>query len=89
VQTPNYDIKRALVSVTVCVPGPSICETVDDVMVDTSSVGLRLQRSALKHPEFFSAMAGPDAHALAECYRFVSSAGWGIVTCANVRLAAI
>ena len=89
VQTPNHDINRALVSVTVCVPGTSMCETVDDVMVDTGSVGLRLQRSALKHPEFFSAMAGPDAHALAECYRFVSSAAWGVVTRADVRLAAI
>ncbi|WP_459906449.1 DUF3443 family protein [Caballeronia sp. HLA56] len=89
VQTPNYDINRALISVTVCVPGTSMCETVNNVMVDTGSVGLRLQRSALKHPELFSAMAGPDAHALAECYRFVSSAAWGVVTRADVRLAAI
>ncbi|WP_175949411.1 DUF3443 family protein [Burkholderia vietnamiensis] len=89
VQTPNYDINRALVSVTVCVPGTSQCETVDNVMLDTGSVGLRLQRSALKHPERFAAMAGPDAHALAECYRFVSSAAWGIVTRVDLRLAAI
>ncbi|TGP42503.1 DUF3443 family protein [bacterium M00.F.Ca.ET.228.01.1.1] len=89
VRTPNYDFNRALVSVTVCVPGTSLCETVDNVMVDTGSVGLRLQRSALKHPERFAAMAGPDAHALAECYRFVSSAAWGIVTRVDLRLAAI
>lgn len=89
VQTPNYDINRALVSVTVCVPGTSLCETVDNVMVDTGSVGLRLQRSALRHPERFAAMAGPDDHALAECYRFVSSAAWGIVTRVDLRLAAI
>jgi hypothetical protein len=89
VQTPSYDINRALISVTVCVPGTSECETVHNVMVDTGSVGLRLQRSALKHPERFSAMPGPGANALAECYRFVSSAAWGIVTRADVRLAAI
>ncbi len=89
VQTPNYDINRALISVTVCVPGTSVCETVDNVMVDTGSVGLRLQRSALKHPELFPATAGPDAHALAECYRFVSSAAWGVVTRVDLRLAAM
>jgi hypothetical protein len=89
VQTPNYDINRALISVTVCVPGTAVCETVNNVMVDTGSVGLRVQRGALKHPEVFAAMAGPDAHAVSECYRFVSSAAWGIVTRADVRLAGI
>ena len=42
----NY-ADAAFASVTVCVPGTSNCQTVDDVLVDTGSFGLRILSSAL------------------------------------------
>ncbi|MGC8507200.1 MAG: DUF3443 family protein, partial [Thiomonas sp.] len=35
------------VSVTVCAPGSSTCQTIPDVLVDTGSAGLRLFSGAL------------------------------------------
>jgi len=37
----------AYVSVTICVPGTTTCETVDDIQVDTGSAGLRILQSAM------------------------------------------
>jgi Protein of unknown function (DUF3443) len=37
-------------SVTVCVPGTSNCQTVNDVLVDTGSLGLRLLLSQVAIP---------------------------------------
>ena len=42
----------AFTSVTVCVPGTSnYCQTIDGVLVDTGSVGLRLAPSSARSPE--------------------------------------
>src|SRR5512140_2470345 len=37
-------------TVTVCVPGTSTCQSIDHVLVDTGSFGLRLASSALAQP---------------------------------------
>ena len=37
----------AFVSVTLCAPGGTNCQTIDHVQVDTGSVGLRIQASVL------------------------------------------
>ncbi|MGB9364088.1 MAG: DUF3443 family protein, partial [Candidatus Sulfotelmatobacter sp.] len=37
----------AFANVTVCVPGTSTCQTIDGVLVDTGSSGLRIISSAL------------------------------------------
>lgn len=85
----NGSYNRMFVSVTVCAPNTNNCETINNVMVDTGSIGLRIQRKAMAHPEWFNAMAGPNQKPLAECYRFLSSNAWGKVARADVKLADI
>jgi hypothetical protein len=73
-------------TVTICEPGSATaCVTVDHVLVDTGSIGLRLLRSStssLKLP----AQTAPNGREVAECYPFVVGAIWGPVARADVRL---
>jgi hypothetical protein len=75
----------AFISVTVCVPGTSTCQTVDDVLVDTGSSGLRILSSALTAislPQQSTSAGNPTF----ECYGFVSSFTWGAVQDADVQI---
>jgi hypothetical protein len=77
-------------SVKVCVPGTSSCATINDVLVDTGSSGLRLMASALAAagltlPEFKD--PGNGANAIAECLPFADGYTWGTLAKADVRLA--
>jgi Protein of unknown function (DUF3443) len=80
----NY-ADAAFTSVTVCVPGTSTCQTVDDVLVDTGSSGLRILSSALTvslPPQ--NASAGNPVF---ECFPFLSGYTWGPVQTADVEIA--
>ncbi|HJV01533.1 MAG TPA: DUF3443 domain-containing protein [Burkholderiaceae bacterium] len=73
------------VNVTVCRPGTSVCQTIDHVLVDTGSYGLRLLAPldpALALPQVTTA-SGANA---GECSKFVSGYAWGAVRQADVRL---
>ncbi|MDB5959829.1 MAG: hypothetical protein JWP59_1123 [Massilia sp.] len=73
------------VSVTVCRPGTSVCATIDHVLVDTGSYGLRLLAStaqALALP----AVLAPSGAAAGECGQFIGGHTWGSVVRADVRL---
>lgn len=74
----------AFISLTVCVPGTSTCQTVDDVLVDTGSYGLRILSSALTValPQQKSA----DGNPVAECLTFLGSYTWGPVQTADVKI---
>ncbi len=70
------------VSVTVCVPGTSQCQTIENLQLDTGSTGLRIFRAPL------GALALPDAHdsdgnVLAECDNW-SPSFWGPLKRADV-----
>ena len=72
------------VSVTVCQPGTSNCQTIDHLLVDTGSVGVRILGSVLT-------LALPAAHddsglALAECLPFVDGSSWGTVNIADIQM---
>jgi hypothetical protein len=72
--------------VTVCVPGStSDCQTVDHVLVDTGSSGLRLFGSVLT----LSLPASTDDRgvALAECGQFFSGSLWGPLRTADFSIA--
>ncbi len=81
------------VTVTVCVPGSSECATIDHVMLDTGSYGLRLLKSGLQGISLPSvnldanAQRGTPAGRLVECYPFILGGVWGPVMRADVRLA--
>ncbi len=73
---------RILVTVRVCAHGTSTCADVPDVLIDTGSTGLRLQKSALDQvaPGFVGALppiGAPDGGTLAGCTYFGSSDAWG------------
>jgi hypothetical protein len=82
------------VTVTVCSPGSATsCVTVDHVLLDTGSYGLRLLKSkvgALGLPAVAvaaNAGNGTPAGNAAECYPFVLGAVWGPLAKADVRVA--
>lgn len=81
----NGAINVPFVSVTVCRPGTSVCQTIDHVMVDTGSYGLRLIApldSALALPAVKTAAGA----AVGECGQFVSGYTWGSVLQADIKL---
>lgn len=72
-------------SVTVCAPGTSNCQTIDNILVDTGSFGLRLLASQVNLPLSVNKDANGDP--LAECQQLLSSFNWGPVATADVKLA--
>jgi|GEM_PF-875006 hypothetical protein len=72
-------------NVTVCVPGTSQCQTIDHVLLDTGSSGLRLLASVLTLS--LPAWTDDSGVALAECTQFVSSFTWGPLRSADLKLA--
>jgi hypothetical protein len=74
------------VSVTVCRPGTTVCQTIDHVLLDTGSYGLRLVApldTSLALPAVTSATGAP----VGECGQFVSGYTWGAVVKADIKLA--
>ena len=71
-------------SVTVCVPGTTTCQTIDDVQVDTGSYGLRLLAPVLKLTLPVAAATGGGG--LVECTEFVDGYSWGPVALVDVQI---
>lgn len=75
-------------SVTVCAPSSSNCQTINGILVDTGSYGLRLLSSAgggaltLSLPQQNS-----GSNPVGECAPFVSGYTWGPVQSADVKMA--
>jgi hypothetical protein len=78
-------VNGGFASVTVCAPGTSTCQTIDGVLVDTGSSGLRILSSALTValPQQNNAGGNP----VLECFPFVSGYTWGPVQTADVEIA--
>lgn len=80
---PGEVVNRPYVSVTVCVPGTSNCQTINDVLLDSGSTGLRIFSSVLTIPLVQQTGAqGPEY----ECAMFEGSFLWGTVVTADMRL---
>jgi Protein of unknown function (DUF3443) len=74
------------ISVTLCAPGTSNCQTIDYVTVDTGSSGLRVISSVLsKSLALPQQTTGGDP--LAECYTFDDGYTWGSVRRADIKIA--
>ncbi|MDE2420539.1 MAG: DUF3443 family protein [Gammaproteobacteria bacterium] len=73
-------------TVTLCMPGTQTCTSVDHVLVDTGSSGLRVFASAL--PTNFTLPQRVDVHnnPLAECIQFVDGYSWGPLQTADLRI---
>jgi Protein of unknown function (DUF3443) len=83
-------INHLYVTVKVCAPGSQTqCASIDHVLVDTGSSGLRLVRSVLVGAAVtLSAQTDAQGNAIEECLSFVGGQTWGPVALADVTLAA-
>lgn len=76
----------AYVSVTVCAPGTSDCQTINNIQVDTGSYGLRLISTAVSSQLGLPAeTSGGDP--ILECVEFGDGYVWGPVVTADVQVA--
>jgi len=76
-------------SVTICVPGTSTCQTIDNIQVDTGSQGLRILASALAPALVLPSVTASAGSTAASCTVFGSGYTWGSVRTADVRMAGL
>ena len=78
-------INKACVSVTVCTPGTTNCQTITDILLDTGSSGLRIFKQVLSVP---LPQVASGSGSLTECIQFAdNTSDWGPVQTASVILA--
>jgi hypothetical protein len=83
----NGAINVPYVSVTVCRPGSTTCQTIDHVLLDTGSYGLRLLASQLSSTLALPAVSTASGADAGECGKFISGYTWGSVRQADVKMA--
>jgi hypothetical protein len=78
------------VTITICAPGStSNCQTIDHIILDTGSVGLRLIQPVL-NPSLLAALPTEtqnSGNAVGECYQYVNSYAFGSVRKADFSIA--
>ena len=91
-------VNTAFVSVTLCLPGTTTCQTIDHIEVDTGSNGLRIVSGATivdstgnvvgTFSLALPAVADPStaSNHLAECLQFADGFSWGSVNRADIKL---
>ena len=80
----------AFVTITVCAPGStSVCQTIDHILVDTGSVGVRIQAAALSSALLTGLPSQTDSlsRPVGECLQFNSSYVWGSIRKADLQIA--
>lgn len=79
-------INALFVDVTVCLPGSSNCQTIDHVLVDTGSSGLRLIGRTLSAPWALPEVRSASGQLVGACGQFASGHTWGAMRTADVRI---
>ena len=80
----NNALNVLYTTVTLCLPGTSTCQTIDNIQVDTGSYGLRILAPVLTLS--FRVAALSNGSALVECTSFVDGYSWGPVAVADVQI---
>jgi hypothetical protein len=76
---------KPCVSVTICSPNSTTCQTIDDILLDTGSSGLRIFKQVLSNVSLPQVMVGSSV--LAECIQYGDgSSNWGPVVMADIIL---
>jgi len=75
------------VSVTICAPGTANCQTIDHILVDTASSGLRIFSSVLNTPAALPDATTAAGNPMWECMIFADGYSWGSVRRADVQVA--
>jgi Protein of unknown function (DUF3443) len=70
-------------SVTICQPGTSNCQTINGVLIDTGSVGLRIFSSALAVPLQQQEVNGEP---IGQCEVFIAGPTWGPIGLADLQM---
>lgn len=85
---PGYNVNRLYTTVSICLPGSATqCQTIDHVLVDTGSTGLRLLSSAMAPALNLNRLTGTSGLPLLNCAQFVdNSFAWGPVATADIVL---
>lgn len=78
-------VNTLFTTVTVCVPGTTTCQTIDNIQVDTGSYGLRLLAPVLTLTLPVAQAAGGGG--LVECTEFVDGYSWGPVALVDLQIA--
>ncbi|WP_295763735.1 DUF3443 domain-containing protein [Undibacterium sp.] len=80
-------INQAYVSVTICRPATTVCQTIDHILLDTASIGLRLIAPNILDAQLqLPAVRLGNGALLAECVQFASGYQWGAVRQASVKI---
>lgn len=82
-------INQLCVNVTICAPGGGACETVNNLLLDTGSAGLRVFSSALSASLLSALPQSVDASgkSIAECISYADGTSqWGPVKTADIQL---
>lgn len=76
---------KPCVSVTICSPGTSNCKTINDILLDTGTSGLRIFKSILTDSPLTQVASGSGT--LANCIQYADgTANWGFVQMADIIL---
>lgn len=83
----GYNVNRLYTTVKVCQPDTNRCQTIDHVLVDTGSTGLRLLSSSLGSSVSLIRLIAGGGHPLLNCVQFLDATyAWGPVAAADVVL---
>ena len=87
----NIYANGAFATITVCVPGTAQCQTIDHMLVDTGSVGIRLLAKAAGGELDPSIVPLPqqtsNGNTVAQCNVFLDGFTWGSVSLAIIQMA--
>jgi hypothetical protein len=84
---PANNINLPMTSLTICAPNSTVCQTINDVLVDTGSSGVRIFAGALAPTLNLPEERLADGSALVECTPFADGSTWGPVKVADIRVA--
>jgi Protein of unknown function (DUF3443) len=84
---PDSNINLLFTTVTICAPGSSTnCQSIDHVLVDTGSTGLRILSSQLSPSLSLRQQTDSGGNPMVDCGQFADGYTWGPVKTADVRI---
>ena len=84
---PNNGVNLLTTSVKICTPGSTTqCQTIDNILVDTGSYGLRVMASKVSTVAASPVISG-NSRPLIECTQFADGFTWGPVKRVDIRIA--
>jgi hypothetical protein len=84
---PASNVNLLFTTVTICTPGSTLnCKSIDHVLVDTGSTGLRILSSLISPTPLLQQQMDAGGNPIVECGQFADGYTWGPVKVADVRI---